>query len=396
MASPSQDWPGFAGLSPEEETYKKIDLVLSSANFAHLKERAIHSRRKHYPSLPFDIDCNINLTQFATGYNNVVLKITFSDDICWVARIPYRTIDDSTKTSLLSEIATMNFVRQRTSIPIPRIFEFDISTDGPFGYPYVLMEHLGGRTLDNVLAFSIPPQHHTKVAKQLATVFAQLQTLTFDCIGRLSCGETADQPVGIISMDDDGHHSPGPLETSLEYFYNQRHAQNRKISPCTQTMKTHIVIEDRVRGPFPLCHLDLHFGNMLFDEEYNLVGVIDWSSAQAAPLKQLSVCPELAIFPALSDEENQPIVDFKKLVVQFLKELEDDKLKGKDKEEQRLALLSAYMASERVELMHYQLMTLSNWARMSPWLAKRIADIIYGEHITWEQLKKVYGRKPLL
>ncbi|KAI1108436.1 hypothetical protein F5Y14DRAFT_436231 [Nemania sp. NC0429] len=47
-----------------------------------------------------------------------------------------------------------------------------------------------------------------------------------------------------------------------------------------KTTLTHIVVEDRVRGPFPLCHLDLHYGNMLFDDEYNLTGIIDWSNAQ--------------------------------------------------------------------------------------------------------------------
>lgn len=61
--------------------------------------------------LPPDIDCSINLTRFVTGFNNLVLELVFSDKIYWVARIPYRTIDDNTKTSLLSEIATMNIVR---------------------------------------------------------------------------------------------------------------------------------------------------------------------------------------------------------------------------------------------------------------------------------------------
>lgn len=132
MARPSEDWSGFAGISPESDKCNPIKLVLSSANFKHLKKCAIDSRRRHQMNLPPSIDCGINLTQFATGFNNLVLEITFSDNIYWIARIPYRTIDDNTKTSLLSEIATMNIVRQRTSIPIPRIFEFEMSIDEPF------------------------------------------------------------------------------------------------------------------------------------------------------------------------------------------------------------------------------------------------------------------------
>lgn len=425
MAGAREDWPGFAGLKPDSDKYKQIKQVLSAANFEYLKKCAIEARRRHQMDLPRDIDCSINLTQFATGFYNLVLKLTFSDNISWVARIPYRTLDDNTKTSLLSEIATMNFIRQRTSIPIARVFGFEMSIHEPFGYPYVLMECLAGRIVANGLARSIPRQYHSKVAKQLATVFAELQTLTFSRIGRLWCGETADQPVEIIPME--WHHSPGPLETSLEYFYNQRQGQNREIvalhpnnadylTACwvLKTALAHTIVEDRVRGPFPLCHLDFHYGNLLFDDEYNLTGVIDWTGAQVAPVEQLSVCPELVIFPVLSEEQNRPIAEFKKLVIQFLQEMEQKMAKeeengedkGGDKGEENTPLmsqrqgntdhltpLSTYMASDSAELMHRQYMASPNGSLFA---AKRIATLIYGEHIAWEQLKQVYGCMPLL
>ncbi|KAF2999288.1 hypothetical protein E8E13_004218 [Curvularia kusanoi] len=171
-----------------------------------------------------------------------------------------------------------------------------MSIDKAFGYPYVLMEYLGGHQLNTDLADAIPQQYHAKVAKQFAKVFAELQTLTFSRIGRLWCGDTADQPVEIIPME--WHYSPGPLDTSLEYFHNQRQGENREtialfpnspdhLTACwvLKTALAHTIIEDRVQCPFPLCHLDLHFGNLLFDEGYNLTGVIDWSHAQAAPIE---------------------------------------------------------------------------------------------------------------
>lgn len=171
-----------------------------------------------------------------------------------------------------------------------------------------------------------------------------------------------------------------------------------------KTALAHTVIEDRVRGPFPLCHLDLHFGNLLFDDVYNLTGVIDWSNAQAAPIEQLSVCPELVVFPGLSEEQNRPIVEFKKLVIQFIKEMENGEKgegkmpplgqqQGKMKQSQHLTPLSTYMASESAELMHRQYMASP---KGSLWAAKRVAKLIYGEHITCEQLRKIYGCMPLL
>lgn len=37
------------------------------------------------------------------------------------------------------------------------------------------------------------------------------------------------------------------------------------------------------KGPFPLCHGDFGHNNMVFDDEYELLGVIDWESAYVGP-----------------------------------------------------------------------------------------------------------------
>ncbi|KAJ4309092.1 hypothetical protein N0V84_011711 [Fusarium piperis] len=409
MAGPSEHWEGLAGLGPESDKAKRIQHLLSSANFEYLKARGIESRRRHQLDLPDHIECSINLTQFASGFNNLALEVAFSDNVYWIARIPHQALDDGARTSMLSEIATMKIIQKHTTIPIPRVFDFEASADQPFGYPYVFMEFRGGRTLPNSLATAVPPQHHTKVAKQLANVFAELQNLTFSRIGRLWCGEDADQPPEIIPMD--WHSSPGPLDTSLEYFYNQRQGENREIvamhpddldwlTACwvLKNTLTHIIIEDRVRGPFPLCHLDLHFGNMLFDDEYNLTGVIDWSSAQAAPLEQLSVCPEFATFPALSNEENRPIVELKNLVIDAIREMERVQAKKPPLDNPEAVVttnftpLSTYMASKGAEVTYRQYMASP---RRSLWAGKRLAKIIYGDSVSWEQLREVYGTMPL-
>ncbi|KAG4252944.1 hypothetical protein FPRO04_07008 [Fusarium proliferatum] len=410
MERPSSFWQGFDSLKPNSEKYKRIQLLFFSANFEYLETCAIESRRKHQPSLSLDVSCSVDLKHFASGFNNVVLEIAFSDSVFWVARIPYQTLNDSDKTSLLSEIATMRIIQQHTTIPIPRVFSFEMSTDQPFGYPYMFMEHRG-HSLPNGLATTVPYEHRPKVAKQLANVFTELQNLTFSRIGRLWCGDGADQPVQVIAMD--WHASPGPLETSFEYFYNQKQTENREsidlhpddpdwLTACwvLKSGLTHMIIEDSVRGPFPLCHLDLHYGNMLFDKEYNLTGIIDWSSAQAAPLEQLSVCPEFATFPGMSDEENQPMVDFKSLVVQFIREIEREQerkppLDNPDSDivgQSNRMPLSTYMASKGAEITYRQYMSSPRGALFA---GKMVAGLIYGKSVTWDQLKEVYGAIPL-
>ncbi len=410
---PNDHWQGLANLSPGSDKYERVQRLLSGANFAHLKARGLESRRKHQPNLPSDVTCTVNVTHFTSGFNNVVFEVEFSDNVRWIARVPYKDFDEDDRISMLSEIATMALIKNNTTIPIPRVFDFEASADQDFGYPYTLMERLPGRHVSNGLARSIPRQYHAKVAKQLANVFSELQNLTFSRIGRILCGDNADGPPEVIPMA--WHCSPGPLETSLEYFYNQREAENREI------MKTHsdadpewltacwvlksalpyMIIEDRVRGPFPLCHLDLHYGNILFDIDYNLTGIIDWSNAQAAPLEQLSVCPEFVPFPGLSDEQNRPILELKNLVLESLREMEKTQRTRPplDKPELGMAelkqptLLSSYMASKSAIITHRQYMATP---RGSLFAGKQTAKLIYGESVSWEQLRQVYGTVPLL
>jgi hypothetical protein len=208
MERPSSSWQGFDSLKPVSEKYKRIQLLFSSANFGYLETCAIESRNKHQPGLSQDVSCSIDLKRFASGFNNVALKIAFSDNAFWVARIPHQTLNESDKTSLLSEIATIKIIQQHTAIPIPQVFDFEMSADQPFGYPYMFMEYRG-HSLPNGLAKPVPSEHRPKVAKQLANVFTELQNLTFSRIGRLWCGDEADQPVKVIAMD--WHASPGPL-----------------------------------------------------------------------------------------------------------------------------------------------------------------------------------------
>jgi aminoglycoside phosphotransferase (APT) family kinase protein len=45
---------------------------------------------------------------------------------------------------------------------------------------------------------------------------------------------------------------------------------------------SHGPVQDK--GPFPLCHGDFGHNNMVFDDEYNLLGVIDWEAAYVCRL----------------------------------------------------------------------------------------------------------------
>jgi isoamyl acetate esterase len=295
-----------------------------------------------------NLECTIDPTLFTHGFNNIVARVLFSDGVCWVARIQHSAVDASkarrNTIDVLSEIATLRTAKDRTSIPVPDVFAYNVLSSNEVGYPYMLMEHLPGRMLGETLVSAVPPEHLPKVAKQFAEVLYQLHGLTFGRLGRLWRGEDGSGPLEVIAVDFDNASDSNsdiaapptsPLQTSLEWFYTERQQNNRRAlethlhdpewTTACWVLKAaipYIIIEDRVRGPFPLSHLDLHHGNLLFDDDYNLTGVIDWSHAQTVPLKLMIVSPEYITFPGAPAEENNKIRAFKALIYEHLQRLE--------------------------------------------------------------------------
>jgi len=45
---------------------------------------------------------------------------------------------------------------------------------------------------------------------------------------------------------------------------------------------------ENMTGPFPVQHVDLQFNNFLFDNDYNITGLIDWSEAQTVPCESFA------------------------------------------------------------------------------------------------------------
>jgi hypothetical protein len=102
------------------------------------------------------------------------------------------------------------------------------------------------------------------------------------------------------------------------------------------------------------------------------------------------------------------MVECKKLVIQPLKMLEVEQIhehgesgeelllleqsNQQSNENLRFTPLSTYIVSESAEIMHRQNVASPEG---SLWGAKRIAKLIYKEHVFWEQLREAYGRMQL-
>jgi hypothetical protein len=173
------------------------------------------------------LTCSIGSTKFASGQNNVVVELKFSDSEYWIARIrlPIDPIYDAdVETSMQSEITTMNLVSSRTSIPIPKIHGFDLSTKNAFGFRYILMEALPGHIPNKSFSKTVPQSEWDKVAEQFTGYYFQLSNLRFDHIGSLTSDLNTPSELFIAP-----YNGMGPFSTSLEYFYTTRKSQTHAI-----------------------------------------------------------------------------------------------------------------------------------------------------------------------
>ncbi|KAK3937910.1 kinase-like domain-containing protein, partial [Diplogelasinospora grovesii] len=387
---PSDGWPtvDFSQLL-HSDTIRKI---LTTGNWDFLRSEA----SKLYPSTQ-RIPCSIDLTRFATGRQNVVLEVAFADGTYWVVRVP---LTEDVETQMLSEVATMKLVLQKTSIPVPSVFGFDHRKGNPFGFPYMFMSALSGRTLDGKFALSIPEQHKAKVASQLARYWYELSQITFDRIGRIWSEPGADD-YQIISLPSygvrnrqPGFYGIGPFRTSCAYLSGIRRGMDDMLRaqhqdawpqwqrPC-RALRDAIPLLSRAlqhqRGPFPLSHPDLHYGNIMVDDNFNVTGIIDWTNAHTAPVEAFATLDELMIPRCASKDLKEAIAHFRDLFTHALKNLESTQSGA------TCLALSGLFESSTLTVVHRWLLAtqiVPHSLQAAMVYANSVLQVLYGDGIT--------------
>ncbi|KAJ4388160.1 hypothetical protein N0V93_008767 [Gnomoniopsis smithogilvyi] len=402
---PSNKRRGFGDEAPDSsEFFLQINHVLTTADFNHLVSVALEARRSS-ETLSDIVTCVIDPSLFSYGFHHLVVEVAFSDDVFWIARIQHKPLSaalneaETETTDFLSEVATMDIVRTQTSIPVPG---HQSHASREFVYPFVLMEYLEGHTLPSSIANSVPREKLPKVAEQIAKVLFDLENLTFDKLGKVWCGQDGQQRPEIIATA--AREDETDALTSLDWFLNNRREINKQAleqhpndpewrAACIvlNTALQDAVIKNRLHGPFPLCHVDFHYGNLLLDDDYKLRGIIDWDGAQAVPLERLACSPEFMTYPGQSMEYNEPIIYFRNLVRDFLKKLESSAISGTGREAPK-TMLSAVIGTPVAEIVHRA--TYITWRR-TIFDAKYVSKFMWGESISWADIVEKYGRNEL-
>ncbi|KAK3904907.1 phosphotransferase enzyme family-domain-containing protein [Staphylotrichum tortipilum] len=89
-----------------------------------------------------------------------------------------------------SEMATMEYVRRHTTLPIPRVIAFSSSDDNELGYEWVLMEMMPGEPLRKLWP-AMPDAARVAFFAELATHTKQLVALRFSQLGNIYFADVA-------------------------------------------------------------------------------------------------------------------------------------------------------------------------------------------------------------
>ena len=131
--------------------------------------------------------------QLCGGYNVVrFLHIDDKNSTVLVVRVPYRPEEGWTAQNskifasrLSSEVATMQYVRAHTSIPIPRVIHHCVEVDsGGVGSPYMIMTKVDGVTLYSIWD-DMEDSKREIVLRQVVDILLELASQRFDKVGML-------------------------------------------------------------------------------------------------------------------------------------------------------------------------------------------------------------------
>ncbi|KAI9692851.1 MAG: hypothetical protein M1822_004845 [Bathelium mastoideum] len=177
-------------------------------------------------AMPFMQFCGIDPEKFSVapfyeGMWNKLYLITSKNERTGAIteRIFRITLPVNPWFKIQSEVATMEYVRKETSIPIPKVYIFESSMANALGFEWMIMEKMEGRTFKDARE-SISQPIKESLNGTIAEWVHQLSQLQFDRIGSLYREWDPRKPdylafkLGPVTSD----HFLGPWRTEKEIF----------------------------------------------------------------------------------------------------------------------------------------------------------------------------------
>ncbi|KAG6246196.1 hypothetical protein E4U23_004820 [Claviceps purpurea] len=270
------------------------------------------------------------------GGRNCHAEIEFEDGVVWIARfrlLDSRTPPEARNYVLQSEAATMQFLDRHTRVPSPRVFDWACESDqtDTIGIGYTLMEKLNGTSLRWYKATATQKE---KIVRQLADIMLEIERHPFDRLGSLIFttefssrearqGAAVESQIQVGALADesifrsgDGGMPLGPFRYSKEALLATVQAHSRMIvageigsaenvvdlllayrfrldvldqmSEQQQTTKA-----EKGSEQFFLKHMDDKGDHILVNDDFDIVGIVDWEWCKTASKEEAFSSPRM-------------------------------------------------------------------------------------------------------
>lgn len=272
-----------------------------------------------------------------TGSHNAIYAVEFSEKGTarknkWAILIPLRgrCFSNVEKSWMESDIRAMEFIKERTDIPIPYIYGFDHSTQNKIGTPYVLMDFIEGNRVEDVWE-DWNEEKRLICLLQCAESMRKLGRFGFNSVGVLGCDYRKGEYVvhGVPSDTKSkgkgkgkGVSVAGPFRSTKAYLDNIWHtkamelessvtpeaAKNKQFLVLLKLLVPALVDIERATQHFFLSLPEFGGGNVLVDDGGNVTGFVGWKNVMILP-KAMGYAryPEWIIKDWISSQGKNPV-----------------------------------------------------------------------------------------
>ncbi|KAF2816794.1 uncharacterized protein BDZ99DRAFT_504780 [Mytilinidion resinicola] len=346
-------WNVFSSL-PEGMTLRsRAEAALEGTNWDALLEYASKLRD--------GTECKL-LPDIGMGANNMVRVIEFNYGKRWAARVLYD-----------EEVAFLNFIRESSNVPVPMTYAHETADTVGVHAPFILMECVEGNVGTDIRA-------KDAFFDSIADVHVELSTVLLPKIG---C---------VVGKNEDGTYIQGPIwqldapptttipgiggpfDMAIEFFQawskntpfgNGNHIPHllamgglvAQMPASIEAFRAAIIelagkISVCDKGSFPIWHNDCGNNNIIMDDNFRVLGVVDWEMAYAAPWEVfgdyplfVGGIPRAMDAPWVWDEQGNPLDERSKLCAKHEKQYLAAVIRAEEKRgltlENHMHLLSA-------------------------------------------------------
>lgn len=251
---------------------------------------------KHIASqfLPGNHGKCVEITSLPRGSNHEIRLLHFEDGWTCIGRFA-RDIHEALAV-LESEVATAEYVRMHSTIPVPETYFVNPNPNHVVGAAFTITEKIEGQPLYKIWD-ELTLDHKKSVMSQISDIVIQMAEMKFAGIGSLK----ADGTLGALKDIPRAQHA---FYGTKEYLL----ADAPNPSACTEKMNQlnaefqKLIIsafEDKSRllsPPYPIFHADFDAQNMLVVQNEptqppQIVGIIDWDHTRTGLLYELMEYP---------------------------------------------------------------------------------------------------------